>query len=137
MADIALVADRVDVVFPHSSEIIDVKLVEAVTRGQVVYQSTAGTFGVADANAAGKQQARGIALRGGAAGETISILKRGVATGYTVAGLNADVALYLSDTAGALADGAGTLSVICGRVFALTDAVKVVHFDFDWLRAWA
>lgn len=137
MADIALVADRVDVVFPHSSEIIDVKLAEAVTRGQAVYQLTTGLFGVADADAAGKQQARGLALRGGAAGETISIVKTGFVTGYTVASLNADVRLFLSDTAGALSDTAGTLSVVCARVVALTDAVKVIYVDFDWLRDWA
>jgi hypothetical protein len=136
MADIALVADRVNVIFPQSSEIIDVKLAEAVTRGQVVYQLTAGTFGVAGAAAAGKQQARGIALRGGAAGETISIAKLGFVSGYTVGSLNADVPIYLSNTLGALADGAGTMTVICGRVVALPDGVKVVYFNFDWLRAW-
>ena len=40
------------------------------TAGQAVYVLTTGKCGVADANAAGKQQFRGIALNGAAAGQS-------------------------------------------------------------------
>lgn len=140
MADIALTAAQVAPIFPRKADIRDVVLTEAVTRGQVVYQLTTGKFGVADANVAGKQQARGIALKTGAANEVISILVAGYCYGFTVSGLNGDALLYLSDTAGALADSAGTLSVLCGRVTIMTDSgalTKVAAFAFDWLRTWA
>lgn len=139
MADITVTAAQVAVVSPHNAEIYDFIATEAITAGQPVYQLSTGKVGVADANAAGKQQFRGIALKAAAAGQAVSVLKRGMVTGYTISGLNRDVAVYLSDTAGSLADAAGTMSVICGRVFSLSDSnlSKVLYIDADWLRAWA
>lgn len=133
-------AANVQLVFPQWAEVYDVVLTETVTQGQAVYQLTTGKFGVADANASGKQQFRGIALGGGAAGQSITILKRGHCYGFTVSSLNADAILYLSDTAGSLDDSVGTMTVNCGRVVALSDAgnlTKVVYIDADWLRAWS
>lgn len=137
MADIVVTADKVGEAFPHATEVFSVKLAEAVTRGQILYQTATGAFGIADANDAGKEQARGVALEGGGAGQVIRMLKRGVVEGFTVSGLNCDAPLYLSNTAGALADGAGAMTVICGRVYGHTDGTKLIHFDFDWLRAWS
>ena len=139
MADIALTAAQVAPCFPGNAELIDVVAAEALTKGQIVYQTTSGTFGVADANDSGKEQARGVALETVGAGQAVSILKRGACYGFTVSGVNADAALYLSDTAGKLADAAGTMTVNCGRVTALTDATptKVVYFEFDWLNTWS
>jgi len=54
--------------------------------------------------------------------------------------MNADAIVYLSDTAGALADAAGTMTVNCGRITVVPQsgsAVKVIFFNFDWLRAWS
>lgn len=136
MADIVVTANNIGRVFPQNDEVYTATLAETVTKGQILYQTTSGTFGIADANDAGKQQARGVALEGGGAGQVVPMLVRGVVEGYTVSALNADVALYLSDTAGALADGAGTMTVICGRVFVHAGR-KLVRFDFDWLRAWS
>ncbi len=112
---------------------------EAVTQGQAAYQATTGKFGIADANAAGKQQFRGIFMRTAAAGQATDLCIYGFLSGFTVSGLNADVILYLSDTAGALADAAGTMTVNAGRVVALTDGslTKVVFIQADWLRAWS
>lgn len=135
MTAIVVTAAHVDRARPDSDEVIPVVLATAVTRGQVLYQSTAG-FGVADADDAGKQQARGIALDNGAAGQTIAMLKRGFVSGFAVSGLNDDAILYLSNTAGALDDGAGTLTVRCGRVTKLQDT-KMVYVDFDWTIVWA
>jgi len=109
----------------------------AVTAGQAVYQTSAGKVAPADANAAGKQQFRGIALKAAGAGEPVSVLKEGHCYGFGVSALNADALLYLSDTEGALADGAGTMTVIAGRVFALPDGTKIAYISADWLRAWS
>jgi hypothetical protein len=140
MADIALTAAQVGVVFPEDAEIISMICTEAITKGQAVYQLTTGKAGIADANAAGKQQFRGIALEDGAAGDVISVCKKGVLYGFTVSGLNADAIVYLSDTAGALADAAGTMTVNAGRVTIVTDntnLTKVLYVEADWLRAWS
>ncbi len=137
MADIVVTAANVSRVFPQQDEIISVKLAETVTPGQTAYQLTAGTFGVADANAAGKQQFRGIFLEAGATGEVVPLLKKGYASGFTVSGLNGDAVLYLSDTVGAFGDGAGTMTVVCGRVFTMTDGTKIAYIDAQWAQIWA
>jgi hypothetical protein len=141
MTDIALTAAQVSLAFPNAqtNEIVDFIATEAITKGQAVYLLTTGKVGVADANASGKQQFRGIALANAAAGKPVSVLKKGVLYGYTISGLNADAMVYLSDTAGALADAAGTMTVVCGRVISLTDPslTKVLYVDADWLRAWS
>lgn len=139
MADIALTAAQIAVVFPRWAEIHDFVAAEAITKGQALYQLSTGKVGVADANAAGKQQFRGIALNKAGAGQAVSVLKKGHVAGFTVSGLNADAQAFLSDTAGALADAAGTLSVAAGRVVSLPDSdqTKVLYIDADWLRQWA
>jgi hypothetical protein len=140
MADIALTAAKIAPVDPDEAEIYDVIATETITAGQALYQvTTTGKFGVADANAAGKQQIRGIALNGGGAGQAISMLKRGRIAGFTLTNQNYDDIVYLSDTAGSLADGAGTMTVRCGRVVALSDAslTKVIYFDADWRSNWS
>lgn len=139
MADITVTANRVQVLFPEKAEIYDFIAAEAITKGQAVYQTTAGKVGVADANAAGKQQFRGIALNSASAGRAVSVLKHGHVAGFTVSSVNGDAPLYLSDTAGALGDTAGTMSVVAGRVVGLTDKdnTRVVFIDADWLRTWA
>lgn len=134
MADIALTAAQIAAVNPEWSEIYDFIATEAITQGQAVYQLTTGKVGVAGANAAGKQQFRGIALRAAGAGQVVPVLKRGMCYGFTISGLNCDALAYLSDTVGSLADAAGTKSVIAGRVIALSDAnlTKVLYIDARW-----
>jgi len=140
MSDIALTAVQVAPVYPMTADIVSVVLGEAVTQGTILYQTSTGTFSKADANGSGLQQARGVALAAGGAGQTISMLRRGECYGFTVSGMNADAIVYLSDTAGALADAAGTMTVNCGRITVVPQsgsAVKVIFFNFDWLRAWS
>ena len=103
MADIAITAAQVEAIDPLQAEIYNFVAAETITQGQIVYMTTSGTVGVADANGAGKQQARGVALNGGGAGQAISVLKRGRCAGFKVSGVNASAPLYLSNTAGALA----------------------------------
>lgn len=137
MADVAVTAAQVAEVMPQLSHIVNVKLAATVTAGQVGYQLTAGTFGLADANDSGLEQARGIYLDGGVAGQVVRLLIYGPLYGFTVSSMNGDAVLYLSNTAGALADAAGTMTVVIGRVFVLTDGTKVAWIDARWAVVWA
>lgn len=139
MADITVTAAKVGVLFPDKAEIYSAIATETITVGQAVYQLSTGKVGVADANASGKQQFRGIALTGGGAGMAISVLRRGFVGGFTLTNVAYDGYAYLSDTAGALADAAGTLEVRVGRVFGLTDGAitKALFIEVDQLNTWA
>lgn len=109
---------------------------ETITAGQAVYKLAAGTVGVADANASGKQQYRGIAINGGAAGVPIMVAYFGPVEGFTIT-QNVDAFLYLSDTAGGLDDGVGTMTVPVGRVDMRDDGTKFLFTDVNWLAQWA
>lgn len=139
MADITVTAAQVAALFPEKAEIVDMIAAEAITAGLAVYQDTNGKAGIADANASGKQQFRGIALNAAGAGQAVSVLVRGHVAGFAVSGMNGDAIAYLSDTAGALADAHGTMTVNAGRVACLTDSslTKVLYICADWLRAWS
>lgn len=137
MAVISVTAAKVAVVFPAQAECYNVLLAEAVTAGQALYQTASGTYGIADANDSGKEQIRGLALEAGGAGQAVSMLKRGMVAGFTLA--TYDDPVYLSDTAGALDTAEGTMKVFAGHVFGLADPDKseVLYFEADWLREWA
>ena len=137
MADIAITAAQVAVIDPLKAEIYDFVAAATITQGQIVYITTSGTVGVADANDSGKEQARGVALNGGGAGQAISVLKRGRCAGFTLTQA-ASIPLYLSETPGALEDG-GAMVVPCGIVICMPDkdATKVFYADFRWGPDWA
>ena len=139
MTDIALTAAHIGLCYPKSENIRSYIAAATITKGQAVYFTTDGTVGVADANDSGKQQFRGIALNGGGAGQAIDVLHEGEVYGFTISGLDADVLVYLSDTAGALADAAGTMTVAVGRVVCLSDkgATKVLRISTSWFAQWA
>jgi hypothetical protein len=133
MTDIALNSDReLNVVFPETAEIRDFRQAETLVEGDVVYITANGKAGKADANAAGKQQARGIVVR--KTGVTVSVMKYGYLAGFDISALDYDAQLFLSDTVGKLADAAGTMSVACGRVSCLPNdsLTKILFVDFDW-----
>lgn len=138
MADITVTAAQVGLVDPAKATVRSYIATETITPGQAVYILTTGKVGVADANASGKQQFRGIALNGGGAGQAIDVVHDGEVYGFTLAG-NADSLVYLSDTAGALADANGTMTVVCGRVMCLSDKAltKVLRVFVQWEAQWA
>ena len=138
MADITVTAAKVGLIDPEKAVIRSYIAAETITKGQAVYITTAGKVGVADANAAGKQQFRGIALNGGGAGQAIDVCHEGLLAGFTLTG-NADTLLYLSDTAGALGDGAGTMTVRAGRVVCMPDKdlTKVLRVFTQWTADWS
>jgi hypothetical protein len=122
MADIVVTAAQVAVVDPQISTIKNYLAAETITAGQAVYLNTSGKAGLADANAAGALQFRGIALNSAGAGGAVAVLEDGECAGFALSGVAYDGLVYLSNTAGALADSAGGTSVVCGRVNAMTDA---------------
>lgn len=136
MTAITVTAAKVGVVFPEQAEVYNVVAAEALTKGLALYQTTSGTYGIADANVSGKEEFRGVSLEACSAGEGISMLKRGILSGYTLATYEDEV--YLSDTAGAFDTAPGTMSVKCGRVMSLTDPglTEVLYVEADWLREW-
>lgn len=138
--EIAITAAQIAPVFPELAEIYDYIAAETITKGQAVcFNATYGTVEVADANLAGNQQFRGIALEGGAAGQVIPVLIRGHCAGFTLSGMSYDDIAYLSDTVGALSTAVGTMTVNCGRVVGLADKdkTKVLFIAADYLRAWS
>jgi len=139
MADLTRTKAQVAVVFPQYAEIYDFIANEAIEAGQPVYQLTTRKVAKADANGAGLQQFRGIALKDVGAGQAVSVLKKGHLEGFDLSSLNGDARVYLSDTVGELADAAGTMTVPVGRVFGLSDAnlSKCLYVEANWLDQWA
>ena len=137
MTDIVVTAAQVGRVHPDKDECLSVQLAATVTAGQALYQTTSATFDLADANGSGTIQARGIAVEGGAAGAWVTMMKRGWLYGFAVSALDGDALLYLSITAGALADATGGTNVVCGLVIQSSNATKLVYVEFDWMRVWA
>jgi hypothetical protein len=132
MADIALTANRVSPVNEFEYEAWTLIAGATITRGQAVaINATTGKAVVADASTGAANNVRGIALNGAAAGEAVTIMTHGSLYGFTLAG-NYDSAAYLSNTAGALADAAGDVSVVVGRVRPMHDGAtptKVLYVN--------
>lgn len=140
MADIsAITAANISVVNPMAAKIRTFIAAAAIDIGEAVYLNASGTVDLCDTNAAGKQQFRGIALEGVGAGQPVSILIEGILYGFDVSGVAYDGLVYASDTAGAIADAAGTMTVNVGRVIALPDddLTKAIAVFADWHTTWA
>jgi hypothetical protein len=139
MADITVTAAQVGLVDPTKAEVKTYIAAATITKGQAVYLTTSGTTGVADASSGGGAliQGRGVALCGGGAGQAIDVLHDGEVYGFSVSSMNVGAIVYLSNTAGALADAAGDVTVRLGRVTCLADksATKVVRIAVDWAAA--
>lgn len=139
MADLALTAAQIAVVFPKKAEVYIKTCAETITAGQSLFQDTDGKVQLADADAAGEQQTRFLALQGGGAGDSISVLKRGHVYGFTITQAY-DAPIFQSDTTGALADAAGTLEVPVGIVDGIDQGgtiTKVLYFDARWRADYA
>lgn len=121
MADVTVTAAQVGLVDPDQAETYQAIAAATITAGQAVYRDTAGKVDLADASVAGTAETRGIALNGGGAGQAISVCRRGQLYGFDLSSQAYDAPIYQSDTAGALADAAGTVSNEVGLVEALTD----------------
>ena len=135
MADIVVTVGKVAIVFPEKAEIIDYIAGEAVTKGEAVYVTSTGKLAASGSATVGVAHCVGLALNKGAAGMAVSVLKKGHVEGFTLAG-NPGTKVYLSDTAGTLADAGGTKPNCIGQVVSLTDKAlsKVLYVDIDMTR---
>lgn len=134
MADIAVTASQVRIAQNWDVEIHNFLAAETITAGQPVYLHTDGKLYVSDANDATDNQCDGIALDGGSANSGISVLKRGLVAGFTLAG-NVGSLVYVSNNVGALADAAGTTSLVVGKVVPTAedgDIRKLLYVDIPW-----
>ena len=102
-----------------------VKTGAAVTAGQLVYYSTAGSGLLATAATVTTAEARGIALDTVGSGGITRLVIEGEVAGFTIT-QNVDAVVYVGDTAGTLNDAAGTISAAFGRVVPITTANGVV-----------
>lgn len=138
MADITSTAAQVAPVFPMEARIRSYIAAVAITAGQAVYRNSAGKADLADANGSGTLQFRGIALSTVGAGAAVSVLEEGEVYGFTLSGAYDSLA-YVSNTAGALADAAGSTSIVAGRVTNLTDGslTKVLYIQAKMNGDWA
>lgn len=136
MADLAITAANISVIKPEDAEIVQVIVAETVTAGQPLFFDSNGKGQLADANAAGEQQARCLTLEGGVANQSLSCLKQGFVEGFTLTDQSFDDPIFLSDSVGVLADAAGTLEVPVGLVAPIAkDSAtisKILYLRFRW-----
>ncbi len=125
MADIARDKTKISPVFPDDAQIRTYIAAAAIEAGQAVYVNSDGKVDLADANGVGTTTFRGIALETVGAGQPVSILRRGELYGYTLSAQGFDAPIYVSNTAGELADAAGGTSLQVGHVQPLADAKTI------------
>lgn len=133
MADIVVTAANVAVIFPMKAEIHTGLAGAAISAGQLVYVDANGDLQLADASVAGTAAARGMALQTVGAAQALNFLKRGHVAGHTITQAY-DAEVFVSDTAGAAADAAGTVSTHVGRIVPMTDKdqTKVMFVDLTY-----
>lgn len=139
MADLTVTAANVRELDAVRNDRITLLASVAVTRGQPLYEiassTNKGKAGIARANAVGTSKVAGIATHDAAAGDPVEMLIRGRMVGWDLSSANADLTIYLSTTAGALADeaavGTGNVVVPLGRIFTMTDVSKTPYIYFD------
>jgi hypothetical protein len=107
-------ATRVEIVgFPTTQ--LTLPAAETITAGEAVRIDTAGKFTGANATTTTENRIYGIATHAAVAGEAVTAVRKGVMDGFVFTQAY-DAIIYLSDTDGTLADAAGTVSTVVGRV---------------------
>ena len=101
---------------------------EAILAGAPVRIHTDGKFTNANGTTSGEARVYGIATKSVAAGAAVTAVKRGILDGFTFTQAY-DAPIYLSDTDGTLADAAGTVSTIVGRVIPGTATTLGTAYD--------
>lgn len=137
MANLSLVTSTVLRVVESREQLTGIAA-EAISLGNAVRLDTStGKITKSNGSTAAEGRFYGIALRTAAAGEAVTVLRRGVIDGFDLSALNYDADVYLSDTDGSIADTPDTQMVRVGRVipgFATTlgtAADKLLAIDPD------
>lgn len=94
---------------------------ETIVAGAPVrFDVTTGRVTNSNGTTAAEARVWGLALYDAVAGQAITVVRSGYLDGYDLAALAYDQAVYLSDTDGRIADAAGTVSTVIGRVVPAT-----------------
>jgi hypothetical protein len=139
MAAVAKTIAQIALVDPLKATVKSYIANEAIDAGEAVYiVAASGNAALADANAAGLEQFRGIALNSVGVGQAVDVVEDGEVAGFTLTG-NYDTLIYVGDTPGGLDTVASTTkTVVAGRVVPLADKdqTKVlrvfVQREADW-----
>lgn len=103
---------------------------EAIVAGQAVRLDVAnGKFTLANGTVVAEARIYGVAVKTVAAGQAVTAIRKGVLDGIDVSGMAYDAPIYLSDTDGTLANTAGTVSTVVGRVIPATSTTLGTGYD--------
>lgn len=107
---------------------------EDISAGQYVrFNTTYGKVELGNGSTADEAREGGIALNTVKAGQAVTAVRQGLLdVGNALSSIDFDANIYLSDTDGALADAAGTVSRIVGQVvpaWGATSADKLLRVD--------
>lgn len=134
MADLSLSnTDRVEIV--ESLLQATLPAAEAITAGNAVRIDTNGKFTKSNATTATEADTYGIAGKSVAAGMPLTAVRLGVMSGWDLSALTYSGTLYLSNTDGALATTAGTVSKAIAKVLPVhgstlgNSAAKVLEIN--------
>lgn len=128
MADIAVAtAGRIHIVGSPNRQ-LTLPATEAIVAGAPVRIHTDGKFTNANGTTTTENRVWGIATASVAAGEALTAVRNGILDGFTFSQAY-DAIIYLSDTDGRLADAAGTVSTIVGRVIPGTATTTGTAYD--------
>jgi hypothetical protein len=116
MADIALVtAGKIEVVESIIQATLPVN--EDVTAGDLLrIDVTTGHFTRSNGSSAGEADTFGVATRTVKNGMPVTAIRKGVLAGFNLAAQGYSATLYASNTDGKIADAAGTVSKVVGKV---------------------
>lgn len=129
MTNLALVtAGKVHVV--ESIVQMTLPLAESLAVGDAVrIDTTLGKWTGSNGSSSGEARLWGILVSKDPAGAVGTAVKKGVLEGFALSALAYDAAVYLSDTDKTLADGAGTVSKVVGRVIPATAPITGTAYD--------
>lgn len=97
---------------------VESKLAETLANGDLVrLDVTTGYFTGANGSTATEANFVGILLTGGIAGEAATAIAKGQVAGFDLSARSFGDPIYASDTDKTLADAAGTVSTVVGRVY--------------------
>ncbi len=130
MADITRDHAHVADVWPLKTRKHGFKAAVDIQAGQPLYIDANGKANLADGNGTAPANTYvGIAMQTVKAGQDVDAAWDGDVAGFDLSGLAYGAALYVSNTAGELADAAGTTSLLVGRVYPMSDPdrSKILH----------
>jgi hypothetical protein len=129
MADLALVtAGKLRIVGIPETQFTS-GFAESCNVGQAVRLHTDGKWTKSNGSSSTEARIIGLLVSKDGAAASGTVVRKGVLDGYDLSSLAYGALVYLSDTDGTLADAAGTVSVVVGRVVPGTSTTLGTSFD--------